>query len=177
VEPETEKTDPAWVELGHEFVRYHHVIHSLKTQLAEILPAGLDPAAAQLLAWLARLGPTRQSQLAEGTFLDPSTVSRRVSQLVQLGLVERRADPMDGRAVQLVPTELGQTYFTAIRDRRQKIIEHVVGDWSRDEVAALSGLLQKFNDDFETYRTRTNAPSPALTHIAPAPSEENHDHP
>jgi DNA-binding MarR family transcriptional regulator len=111
-------------------------------------------------------GPSRQGQLAEETFLDPSTVSRRVSQLVQNGLVERRADPIDGRAVQLVPTELGQTFFTTIRRRREEIMHEVLADWSREDVTALSGLMRKFNDDFETYRARTSAPSTA--HSPPA---------
>jgi len=163
VEPETENlgvkdTDPERVELGHEFIRYHRVIHTLRAQLADVLPAGLDPAAAQLLAWLAKQGPCRQAELAENTFLDPSTVSRRVSQLVQLGLVERRADQVDGRAVQLVPTALGQTFFSTIRQRREEIMQQVLGNWSRAEVSALSGLLRKFNDDFETYRSQSNLP-------------------
>lgn len=179
MEPETENApenlDPAWVELGHEFVRYHRVIHSLKSQLADVLPTGLDPAAAQLLAWLVKQGPSRQGELAENTFLDPSTVSRRISQLVHLGLVERRADPMDGRAVQLVPTESGQTYFKAIQDRRQVIMQQVVVGWTRDEVVSLSRLLQKFNDDFETYRTQVGAPAtahspPPSTSTPPGPA-------
>ena len=39
---------------------------------------------------------------------DPSTVSRQVASLVKAGLVERQADPDDGRASILVPTELGR---------------------------------------------------------------------
>lgn len=159
MEPNTESTDLARVELGHEFVRYHRVVHTLRAQLAQVLPAGLDPAAAQLLTWLVKQGPSRQGELAEETFLDPSTVSRRISQLVHLGLVERRADPIDGRAVQLVPTALGQTYFNTIRIRREEIMQLVLNKWTRAEVIALSDLLRKFNDDFETYRSQSSAPS------------------
>jgi DNA-binding MarR family transcriptional regulator len=161
-----DSVDPARVELGHEFARYHRVVHTLRTQLTDVLPAGLDPAAAQLLAWLVKQGPSRQGELAEETFLDPSTVSRRISQLVHKGLVERRADPMDGRAVQLVPTSLGQTFFATIKHRREQIMQEVLADWTHEQVAALSGLLRKFNDDFETYRAKTSAPSKA--HSPPA---------
>ena len=148
-------TDAARVELSHEFVRYHRASHTMRAQLAEVLPAGLDPAAALLLMWLVKQGPSRQGALAEDTFLDPSTVSRRISQLVQQGLVERRADPVDGRAVQLVPTALGQTFFHTIRDRREEIMQQVLAGWTHEEVTALSGLLRKFNDDFESYRSQS----------------------
>jgi DNA-binding MarR family transcriptional regulator len=156
-----EVADAARIELGHEFVRYGRVVHTLRTQLADVLPAGLDPAAAQLLAWLVKQGPSRQGELAEETFLDPSTVSRRISQLVHQGLVERRADPVDGRAVQLVPTDRGQAFFNTIRARREEIMQQVLAEWSSADVSALSGLLRKFNDDFEVYRSRSSAPSTA----------------
>jgi DNA-binding MarR family transcriptional regulator len=165
--------------LAHELSRYSRVLHSLKSLLADLFPAGLDPAAAQLLAWLVLQGPSRQSELAEGAFLDPSTVSRRVSQLVQRGLVERRTDPADGRAVQLVPTAAGNAFFDTFRARREQIIHQVVEHWAGDEVLALTDLLHKFNDDFETYRSQLNsAPVGAATGpttVVP-PAEENHVH-
>src|SRR5580698_2712352 len=53
-------------------------------------------------------GPMRASKLAETTQADPSTVSRRVATLVSRGLLERRADPRDGRAALLHLTPAGQ---------------------------------------------------------------------
>ena len=147
--------------LSHEFLRYGRVIHIFRTQLADLLPAGLDPAAAQLLAWLVKQGPSRQGELADNTFLDPSTVSRRISQLVHQGLVERRADPVDGRAVQLVPTARGEELFTSIRAQREQVMHEVLANWSAADLTALTALLGKFNDDFENYRYQLNAPSPA----------------
>jgi DNA-binding MarR family transcriptional regulator len=161
VTPETDDADPARAELGHEFIRYGRVIHLLRTQLSDVLPSGLDPAAAQLLAWLVKQGPSRQGELAEDTFLDPSTVSRRISQLVQQGLVERQVDPGDGRAVQLVPTARGQGVFAALKARREEVMQQVLADWSSAEVIALGGLLRKFNDDFETYRSQSSTPATA----------------
>jgi DNA-binding MarR family transcriptional regulator len=162
-------TDTERVELTHEFVRYNRVVHIMRSQIAEVLPAGLDPAAAQLLVWLVKQGPSRQGELAAETFLDPSTVSRRISQLVQQGLVERRADPIDGRAVQLVPTALGRSFFQTIRARREEIMQQVLAGWTPAEVSALSGLLRKFNDDFEIYRSGASAPT-ATAPTAPAPA-------
>ena len=49
-------------------------------------------------------GPMRAGALAECLQSDPSTVSRQVAALVKDGLLERRADPADGRASLLVLT-------------------------------------------------------------------------
>jgi DNA-binding MarR family transcriptional regulator len=150
--------DAAKTEISHELARYSRVIHVLKEQLADVLPAGLDPAAAGLLSWLVKQGPSRQGELAECTFLDPSTVSRRISQLVHQGLVERRADPLDGRAVQLVPTARGKDFFTILQVRRDEIMKQVLSGWSNAELTQLAGLMRKFNDDFETYRSKHDVP-------------------
>jgi DNA-binding MarR family transcriptional regulator len=145
----------AKAELGHEFIRYSRVIHMLRIHLADVLPSGLDPAAAQLLAWLVKKGPSRQAELAECTFLDPSTVSRRISQLVAKGLVERRADPVDGRAVKLMPTARGHEFFDTLLKRREEVMDRVLANWSTTEVTDLRELLRKFNDDFEAFRLET----------------------
>ena len=161
-----DERDAAKAELSHELIRYGRVIHVLKEQLADLYPAGLDPAAASLLSWLVRQGPSRQGELAECTFLDPSTVSRRISQLVHQGLVERRADPMDGRAVQLVPTARGEEFFRIVQVRRDEIMKQVLSGWSSTELTALGALLRKFNEDFEAYRYQVNSPFPG--HSPPA---------
>lgn len=151
-----DEADAARRALSHEFIRYHAVAHALRGHLAGVLPAGLDPAAAQLLAWLVAKGPSRQGELAECTFLDPSTVSRRISQLVHQGLVERQADSADGRAVQLVPTVSGKAFFTIIQQRREEIMHAVLADWTDTDLGLLGSLLRRFNDDFEAKRSGLN---------------------
>jgi len=150
---EPEPLTTAEIELGHELVRYSRIMHLLKAEMGRLLPAGLDPAAAQLLAWLVHQGPSRQSDLAGSTFLDPSTVSRRIAQLVAHGLVERRADPGDGRAVQLGPTTLGTEMFEKVRARREQVVHQVLTGWDTSDVAEFRRLMGKFNDGFESFRT------------------------
>ena len=67
--------------------------------------AGVDRSTIFLLKALAMHGPRRSSELAAAVHSDPSTVSRQVAALVRDGLIERQADPEDGRASVLVPTE------------------------------------------------------------------------
>ena len=79
-----------------------------------------------LLVKLAQHGPSRASDLAELVCADPSTVSRQVASLVKCGLLERRADPDDGRASILVPTELGLAEGRRVRPppRRHHAARH-----------------------------------------------------
>src|SRR5690349_7249783 len=58
-----------------------------------------------VLKVVANAGPMRSSDVAECLHSDPSTISRQVAGLVKEGLLERRADPVDGRASLLVTTE------------------------------------------------------------------------
>ncbi len=152
----------AEIELGHEIIRFNRVMHRMKAQVVHLLPAGLDPAAALLLAWLVKRGPSRQHELADCTFLDPSTVSRRVSQLVSHGLAERRPDPGDGRAVLLVPTEEGVRLFGLIRTRREELMHQVVGPWPQGEVDEFRRLLRRFNDEIESSSAAIHAHEPLI---------------
>ncbi len=138
-------------ELSAELLRQARLIHGLKAQATAWAPnARLDWAAFSLLANLIRTGPQRQSELAGCAMLAPSTVSRHVGQLGRAGFVERRPDPLDGRAVQLVPTAAGGKISREMGQRRDAALRTVLSAWDEDDVASLVALLRRLNDDFET---------------------------
>jgi DNA-binding MarR family transcriptional regulator len=105
-----------------------------------------------LLVKLAHFGPSRASELAERVCADPSTVSRQVAQLVKSGLVERRADPEDGRASILVPTELGLATVDQHVRRRGEVLQPVVADWTPQDRADLVRLVTKYTEGIEAHR-------------------------
>ncbi len=82
----------------------------VKTQLLALARDDAYWSGYLLISRLAVDGPIRSSDLAEKVQADPSTVSRQVAALVRDGYVERRADPMDGRASLLVITERGRQF-------------------------------------------------------------------
>lgn len=110
---------------------------------------GMDKTSFALLATLVHAGPQRSSVLAESVHADPSTISRQVAQLVKDGLVERTADPLDGRATLLAATELGRGLFERHRQRRNEMIAGLVRDWSESDRQQLADLLHRFVDVFE----------------------------
>ena len=97
-----------------------------------------------LLLKLAHTGPMRASDLAEKLCADPSTVSRQVAGLVKAGLVERQADPDDGRASILVPTPQGQARVDQMISLRGRLFAPIVADWSAEDRAVFSRLLTEF---------------------------------
>src|SRR5215213_984808 len=98
--------DSGLLALSEQMPRFMRLIHGIKAQ--HTAEGGRDLAALILLFPLQRLGPLRQSALAEAVHADPSTVSRHVALLVDRGLVLRAADESDGRASRLVLTEAGR---------------------------------------------------------------------
>jgi DNA-binding MarR family transcriptional regulator len=101
------------------------------------------------LKCLATEGPMRASDLAEHTRADPSTVSRQVAALVREGLVERRADPEDGRASLLVLTDKAAGVLKAHDDLRNKHFAALLAGWSEREVHSFARLLARFTQDFQ----------------------------
>jgi DNA-binding MarR family transcriptional regulator len=112
----------------------------------------LERATFGLLVQLVDHGPMRTSALAEAVYSDVSTVSRQVNQLVAAGLVERQADPGDGRATLLAATEPGKACLTRARERRNERVAALVADWPQADREQLVTLLDRFNTAFESTR-------------------------
>lgn len=114
----------------------------------------VDMAGYHVLAYLDVEGPQRAGDIATAFGSDPSTISRQVAALVRTGLVERRADPGDGRASLLAATDEGVRVIETERRRRARVIASVLGDWSPDDRAALTGLLTRFLDDYQAFENQ-----------------------
>ncbi|HET9655102.1 MAG TPA: MarR family winged helix-turn-helix transcriptional regulator [Kineosporiaceae bacterium] len=150
--------------LGQELGRHARLLHLMKLRLGEVMPPGLDWAAFGLLSQLVRCGPRRQADLAEISLLDPSTVSRHAAQLVRAQLAERRADPEDGRAVQLVATEQGRAVWENGARKRNEAFLAALSGWHAEDLESLTDLLSRFNDDLEAFRqdgSRAGPPVPS----------------
>lgn len=128
-----------------ELVRFHHAQHVLRQLSAQ---PGATPISMPLLATLVRSGPMRSSRLAELSCLDPSTVSRQADQLVRAGLVERLADPDDGRATLLQPSDAGRERLAAHRQRLETLLTGtILKDWSEEDLSTFATLLRRLNDE------------------------------
>ena len=142
IDPEHELAD----RVGTAMVRLNKMHAQVAHQMAK---QGMDKSAFVLLSTLSGLGECRSSALAEAVLSDPSTISRQVAGLVKDGLVERRADPGDGRASVLAVTEAGRQLLIERRRQRNEAIEQVVADWSDEEFKGFADLFERFVQNYE----------------------------
>lgn len=118
---------------------------AISSRLAAELDPELDGSAYAVLALLQDTGPLRAGDLVGALGLDKSTVSRQVSSLAALGLVDRAPDPGDGRVQVLSPSAEGSARLHRIREARRARWAADLSDWPADDVAVLADLLGRLN--------------------------------
>ncbi|SNR82973.1 transcriptional regulator, MarR family [Geodermatophilus saharensis] len=153
--------------LAEQFPRLIRLVHAFKS-----LPSAIDGrerAALVLLFPLTRLGPLRQSALAEVVHADPSTVSRHVASLVEQGLVQRVADENDGRASLLVVTDAGHAAVERLAEERTAQLGAMLTGWSDTDLATLTGLFGRLLDDL----TAALPSDPRSPSAPPVPREQS----
>jgi DNA-binding MarR family transcriptional regulator len=103
-----------------------------------------------LLKCIANEGPLRASDVAECLHSDPSTVSRQVAALVKDGLLERRADPADGRASLLALTAKADSVLAEHDQLRVEHFARVLDGWSDTDLRRFATMLRRFTEAYET---------------------------
>ncbi len=120
---------------------------------AEVHP-DLDPASYAVLITVLELSETltegvRAADVAERLRLHKSTMSRNITVLERIGLVERLTSPSDARARLLHITDTGSVLLTAALSARRARIAEALSRWSADDVGTLASLLGRLNDDLD----------------------------
>ncbi len=105
----------------------------------------LHPMTYFILAHLATHGPLRGADLADAFGMDKGGVSRQVQALVDLGLVERRPNAEDRRAILLDATDEGRERLAAVSRSRSDRFDRRLGDWSDTELSDFAGRLAAYN--------------------------------
>jgi DNA-binding MarR family transcriptional regulator len=151
-------TDPLLDALQHEVAVFAR--RAEQTRLGGLGPArnSMDRAAYLLLSKLDQAGPTGVKALASGMGIDSSTVTRQVAPLVDSGLVDRSADPDDGRAVVLRLSPRGSTRLDEVRASRRKLITLLTTDWTAKDRETFHTLLTRFNGAVSQWQANYSLP-------------------
>jgi DNA-binding MarR family transcriptional regulator len=145
-------------EVGTQLIRLVRLMERKHAQYQAEHPDAVERATYHLLVHLVKDGPRRAGALAEAVHSDPSTISRQIGHLVRLGLVERPADPEDGRATLLAATAEGKRVFEENRRVRNERIAEILAGWTETDRRALGDLLGRFTTDFESHKSKAAEP-------------------
>jgi DNA-binding MarR family transcriptional regulator len=104
-------------------------------------PSGLSLTAAATLATLERSGPCRLTWLAAREGVTQPAMTQLIARLQEAGLVDRAADPADGRVVQVRLTAAGQAVLARRRAVRADRLAGLLARLSPEERGALSAAL------------------------------------
>jgi DNA-binding MarR family transcriptional regulator len=136
-------------EVADNFVALMRSFARTKARFMAAAEHNVEWSAQIILRQLANEGPMRASSLAECLHSDPSTVSRQVAALVKEGLVERRADPEDGRASILALTPKADSVIAKHEQLRVQHFAGMLSEWNDRDLRRFADLLRRFTHDFE----------------------------
>ncbi|WAL69938.1 MarR family transcriptional regulator [Amycolatopsis cynarae] len=94
-----------------------------------------------VLGELVRNGPRRMSVLAELEGVRQPSMTDLVRRLTRLGLVSRRTDPEDRRAVLIEATEAGRRYIDELVLAREEFLRERLGAMGAAQRAAIEAAL------------------------------------
>ena len=114
----------------------------LSTSDAEI---NLERSAYGIMCKLADEGPQRLGALAQAFGLDPSTITRQVQALEEIGMASRKTDPSDRRASILDLTAEGRTTLDRTRSHRRARLQRALTAWPDSDLTEFARLLREFN--------------------------------
>jgi len=124
-------------------------IRRLIAERARMVHPDLSPVAYSMLMALNDSGPRRASDLVDLFSIDKGAVSRQVSALLDLGLIERSPDPEDRRAAILAITEEGSRRLSTIAEmRRREVIDRLSG-WSDEDLRGFVAVMARYNSELE----------------------------
>ena len=103
----------------------------------------LEPGQMDTLDLLVQQPSWRMGDLAEKLRVDPSTATRAVQRLVNMGLAERLSGKEDGRVVQVAVTDDGRKRHTLVSARRMEMMKVIFENFTDDERTDLANLLEK----------------------------------
>ena len=99
--------------------------------------AGLSPSQTSALATIELHGPLTPSELAVREQVQRPTVTRVLVRLEEAGLIERAADPADGRACLLSTSPEGRALMKRVRSRKNAYLSRRISKLEDSDVETL----------------------------------------
>ena len=110
----------------------------------------LDRALFPLLIVIERKGPIGVVELGELVGRDYTTVSRQITKLHGIGLINRHASKTDNRVREAVISARGKEMTSAIDAARERMATVLFAKWSKRDLQDLARLMRRFADDLQS---------------------------
>jgi DNA-binding MarR family transcriptional regulator len=124
-----------------DVTRLRVAIARLSRRLRRHELAGLTPTQLAALSTVERSGPLRLGDLAAAEGIAPSTLTRLVAVLEELGYVQRCADPKDARASTLAITPKGHETLERLRAEGTALLTQSLMLLTAEQRAALAAAV------------------------------------
>lgn len=134
--------------VADNFVQLMRTFTKARARMLAAAAHDVEWSAHVLLKVLDNEGPMRAGAVADCLNSDPSTISRQVAALVKDGLLERRADPGDGRASLLVLTDEAAAVLAEHDRIRLDYFAQMLEGWSEVDLRQFAGLLGRFTEAY-----------------------------
>jgi DNA-binding MarR family transcriptional regulator len=110
---------------------------------------GLSPSLTAALSTVERHGPITPSEVAARERIQRPTVTRVLARLEEQGLIERMADPRDGRSSLVTVTEAGRELLDELRTRKTAFLAARIEDLAPEDRATLERAAQILEEMIE----------------------------
>jgi DNA-binding MarR family transcriptional regulator len=139
----------AVIEVEEQLSMLARTVRASIRQTAAAIDPALSPFGLKILRALARSGPIHSSSVAEFLEVDRSIVSRHAKQLEELGLIELRPDPSDGRCRFLEATDTALVRLEENGAANDSMLHHHLESWSNDDLLQFAGYLRRLGSPRE----------------------------
>lgn len=127
-------------------------VFRLSRRLRREADSGLSYTLLSALATVDRHGPITAGALAQHEQVRKPTITRTVGALVELGLIERRPDPLDGRVAWLTVGPAGRRVLQRVRRRSDEYLARRIEELEpseRETLARAADLLERIQTEDE----------------------------
>jgi DNA-binding MarR family transcriptional regulator len=143
-----DESDAAFEVIGDRVIvairRLRRLSQPLQRSLYSVEGRTLTPAQVEALEVLDGQPRWRMHEIASKLGIDQSTATRTIAPLVELALVARAPDPVDGRYVVVGLTRRGLRRCAAISAARRTLMRDVLGEMAPARRIAFAEMLEEY---------------------------------
>jgi DNA-binding MarR family transcriptional regulator len=143
-------------------IRLRRAISWLARQLnASSTGVGLTPSQSSVLSIIVARGPLSLGELTELEALNPTMLSRVVSKLQSMGLIDRIPDPADLRSASVAATDEGRSIDRQVKAERAAAVARCLEELSPDQEQALAAAIPALEELGRSMWRNSHGNSPA----------------